>query len=266
MNTATREPATTWVPNEPPSVDWLGRSLECGSCVNQGLLTEGKCQLAFSCVFDRYAKRIDRFFRWNPGLANDYLEHPYFEVRAVASRSADVFRLVGLMHDPDETVRLHVALRLPQRLLAELRNDPDREVRIRVAQRLDASMLVEMAGDPDYFVRKLVAQRLPLPLLPRMATDPDQEVRLAVASRLQVPALLALRNDPEVAVRRVVVDRLPIGLLADMADDPAWEVRWEVAQRADPSLARRLLHDDEAEVCEAARLRLTTLDSEARHG
>ena len=51
-----------------------------------------------------------------------------------------------------------------------------------------------------------------------------------------------------------------------MADDPAWEVRWEVAQRADPSLARRLLHDDEAEVCEAARLRLTTLDSEARHG
>ncbi len=154
-----------------------------------------------------------------------------------------------------------------ERLTAELDVvAADREVRIRVAQRLDASMLVEMAGDPDYFVRKLVAQRLPLPLLPRMATDPDQEVRLAVASRLQVPALLALRNDREVAVRRVVVDRLPIGLLADMADDPAWEVRWEVAQRADPSLARRLLHDDEAEVCEAARLRLTTLDSEARHG
>jgi hypothetical protein len=59
MNTATREPAQ--VPNEPPSVDWLGRNLDCGSCVNQGLLTEGKCQLAFSCVFDRYAKRIDRF-------------------------------------------------------------------------------------------------------------------------------------------------------------------------------------------------------------
>jgi hypothetical protein len=188
MNTATGDTVTGWVPNEPPSVDWLGRNLDCDSCVNQGLLAEGKCQLAFSCVFDRYAKRIDRFFRWNPGLANDYLEHPYFEVRAVASRSADVFRLVGLMHDPDETVRLHVALRLPQRLLAELRNDPDREVRIRVAQRLDASMLVEMVNDPDYFVRKLVAQRLPLPLLPRMAADPDQEVRLAVAGRLQVPA------------------------------------------------------------------------------
>ena len=109
MNTTPRDPAGGWAPPEPPSVDWLGRSLDCGSCVNQALLAEGKCQPAFSCVFDRYAKRIDRFFRWNPGLANDYLEHPYFEVRAVASRSADVFRLVGLMHDPDETVRLHTS-------------------------------------------------------------------------------------------------------------------------------------------------------------
>lgn len=175
------------LPAEPPSVDWLGQALDCATCDNRGLLAEGKCQPAFSCVFDRYAKRIDRFFRWNPALANNYLEHPYFEVRAVASRSADVFRLVGLMYDPDETVRLHVALRLPQRLLAELRADPDREVRIRVAHRLDASLLGGMVDDPDYFVRQLVAQRLPLPLLPRMARDPDREVRLVVAARLQVP-------------------------------------------------------------------------------
>ena len=45
-----------------------------------------------ACVHDRYARRIDRFFDWNPSLANDYLEHPHFEVRAIAAKFADVFR------------------------------------------------------------------------------------------------------------------------------------------------------------------------------
>ncbi|EQD58189.1 LRV FeS4 cluster domain-containing protein, partial [mine drainage metagenome] len=89
-----------------------------------------------ACVEDRYAKRIDRFFDWNPGTAKNYLGHPYFEVRAVAAKHVEVELLPLLMSDRDETVRWSVALRLPINYLIEMRSDPDREVRIRVAARL----------------------------------------------------------------------------------------------------------------------------------
>ena len=59
-------------------------------------------------------------------------------MRAIAARFADLFHLNALRSDPDETVRMQVALRLPQRMLAMLCQDPHREVRIRVAQRLEA--------------------------------------------------------------------------------------------------------------------------------
>ena len=46
-----------------------------------------------SCVHDRYAKRIDRFFGTNPNLAIQYINHPYFEVRAVAAKYLDLFHV-----------------------------------------------------------------------------------------------------------------------------------------------------------------------------
>ena len=62
-------------------------------------------------------------------------------MRAVASKYLDIFHLSRLRHDPDETVRSMVVLRLPQRQLLEMRNDPDREVRIRVAIETAAARL-----------------------------------------------------------------------------------------------------------------------------
>lgn len=141
--------------------DWLGRDIDCVSCIHNALRAAGRCGPAHACVQDRYAKRIDRFFAWNRGLANDYLDHPYFEARAVAAKHADVFRLPPLACDPDETVRMTVALRLPERHLLALRSDPHREVRIRVASRLNGADLAPMRRDPDYYVRQIVARRLP---------------------------------------------------------------------------------------------------------
>ncbi len=88
-----------------------------------------------ACVHDRYARRIERFFYWNKALANDYLAHPYFEVRAIAAKFADVFRLPPLLEDADETVRFSALIRLPRKYLLKMRHDPDREVRLTVAWR-----------------------------------------------------------------------------------------------------------------------------------
>ncbi len=62
--------------------DWQGRELNCEGCRYEVFLAEGKCQLKQACVFDRYARRIDRFFYWNPTLANVHFRDPYFETRS----------------------------------------------------------------------------------------------------------------------------------------------------------------------------------------
>ena len=227
---------------------WQGGPVDCSTCEYQALRdrpAEQGCEPGHACMQDVYARRIDRFFRWHPEQGDRQLGHVYFEVRAIAARHANVFRLASLMDDPDETVRLQIALRLPQQLLGRMAHDPHREVRIRVAQRLETAELAAMRNDTDYGVREWVARRLPLALLPTMARDPDRAVRLIVAQRLEMPALLILLSDKSPEVRRTVAERLPAPLLPRLMADTDWRVRWEVAQRADPSLLDPLREDDD---------------------
>jgi len=238
---------------------WQGGPIDCSVCQYAKLLALGEglgCEPGYACMQDVYARRIDRFFRWHPTLSDQQLSHPYFEVRAIAARRASVFRLGALIHAPDETVRMQVAMRLPQSQLARLVNDPHREVRIRVAQRLAPADLAALRHDPDYGVRELVAQRLPLALLSVMAFDPDRAVRMHVAQRLEMPALMGMADDPDADVRRIVSECLPVALLSTLAHDPDWRVRWEVAQRADMATLESMLKDDEPEVRQAVRERL----------
>lgn len=253
------------------AVHWQGGPLDCSACCYAALRElpgELGCEPGHACMQDVYARRIDRFFRWHPELSDDQLTHPYFEVRAIAVRRASVFRLTAMLHDPDETVRLQLALRLPLALLGRLANDLHREVRLRVAQRIEPQGLMALRDDPDYGVRELVARRLPLAVLSTMATDRDRAVRMRVAQRLEMPALLRLADDPEPEVRRLVAERLPAPLLARMVADTDWRVRWEVAQRAEAAVLQALREDEDPEVRRAVqerqRAHLTALDS-VRH-
>ena len=245
-----------------PAQHWQGGPIDCVGCSYQDMRgLEGRlgCEPGYACMQDVYARRIDRFFRWHPDLSGEQLEHPYFEVRAIAARHASVFRLTALMDDPDETVRLQVALRLPMAQLLKMARDPHREVRIRVAQRLSPIDLALMRNDSDYGVRELVAQRLPLPLLPTMATDADRAVRMRVAKRLEMPALLRMADDAEPEVRCIVAERLPTGLLMRLGKDTDWRVRFEVAQRADVATLHSMQHDDEPDIRQSVKERLERL-------
>ncbi len=245
-----------------PCQDWQGAPITdvtCARCPHAELQRAGACEPGRSCMQDVYARRIDRFFRTHRALANTELAHPYFEVRAIAARYADLFRLPPLMQDPDETVRLQVALRVPQRLLLALRNDPHREVRIRVAHRIDVDELALMIDDRDYQVRCIAAQRLPQSQLTRLLDDADLQVRLAAAGRICMPAMWRLLDDRAPEVRRVAAQRLPETTLGVLANDPDWTVRWEVAGRAAAPVLAQLLHDTEAEVRTLAAQRLADM-------
>ena len=65
-----------------------GEEVDCASCAHRALADAGRCRLKHACVNDRYARRIDRFFNWNPELANSYIAAPHFEVRAIAAKHA----------------------------------------------------------------------------------------------------------------------------------------------------------------------------------
>lgn len=245
---------TTDFLDEPPeAIDWLGQPLDCARCRNADLLAAGRCKPAHACVFDRYAKRIARFFSWNPTTADQYLHHPYFEVRAIVAPYVNMFNVQRLAQDPDETVRLSSLVRLPQAQLRKLAGDPDREVRIRVAQRLEPAALNALMFDADYFVRSVVARRLPAGLLRRMAGDADAEVRCQVARRIDEEGLLAMRLDEEADVRLIVAQRLRSSLLHLLAGDADWRVRFEVARRSeDPALLGKFVMDEDPMVREAA--------------
>jgi hypothetical protein len=242
-----------------PLCDWLGGAINCAGCVYCSWRDRPEpqgCVPGHACMQDAYARRIDRFFRWHPQCADEQLAHPYFEVRALAARYASIFKLPALIDDADETVRLQVALRLPQALLVRLLRDPHREVRLRVAQRIEGAGLRALRDDPDYGVREQVARRLPAALLASMVDDVDRSVRKQVAQRLALPGLLRMADDVDADVRRVVAERLPAGLLSRMVSDSDWRVRWEVAQRGEVRWLPALAEDADVEVSLAARQRL----------
>jgi hypothetical protein len=84
---------------EDGAFDWLGNPVRCADCPYEETRAAGLCDLGKTCVMDRRARRIDRFFALNPAQAERHLAHPYFEVRTLAARYASPFRLVALIDD-----------------------------------------------------------------------------------------------------------------------------------------------------------------------
>ena len=238
------------------AIDWLDSAVSCEGCEHESLLAEERCRPRHACVHDRYARRIDRFLDWNPALANRYLDHPYFEVRAIATKFADMFRLPALLADPDETVRWNAARRLPHRYLLDLRNDPHREVRIRVATLLDAKDLGSMMRDEDYYVRLTVARRISAVELPAMITDKEPEVRRVVASRVEHEALWRMLSDVDADVRLAVARRLSPVELIGFHRDADWRVRYEAASRMVPGMLAAMMDDPDEIVRELVLRRI----------
>jgi len=239
------------------ALDWRGHEIDCGTCAHQPLLSAGHCRLKHACVHDRYARRIDRFFNWNPDLANSYIAHLHFEVRAIAAKHASVFLLPPLLDDPEETVRWNAARRLPKRLVLRLRTDAHREVRIRIASVLDDAEVMPMMADPDYYVRLVIARRVAPSLLARMIDDEEAEVRRVVAQRIPRDWLLRMASDRDAIVRLEIAQRLSPDLLSRLRYDPDWRVRYEVASRIAVGELAELADDSDGFVQDMARSRAT---------
>lgn len=200
---------------EDAAVDWLGRPVRCADCPHQDLKVLGRCALARTCVLDRHVRRIDRFFQANPELAAAHLGHPYFEVRAMAARHANVFGLPPMLGDTDPAVRAIVVQRLPASRVLGLREDPEAEVRIAVAGRLSGAELLPLLSDQDHRVRLAATRRLETGTLPVMMHDPepmvgdeDVRVRFAAAERIGHEGLSRLAGDPVAEVRELARERL----------------------------------------------------------
>ena len=173
------------LPDEPDAAtDWTGRPFSCQDCPHKELRAGGRCVLGRICVRDARSRRIDAFFSKNSELAGAYIDHLYFEVRALAAKYASLFQIVRLMTDREPEVRAMAALRLPLSRVKDMRGDKDRAVRIACALRLEGADLVVMASDEDELVRLTVARRLDPLVLPMMIGDRAPAIRRVVAARL----------------------------------------------------------------------------------
>ena len=76
-------------------------------------LFRGRCVPGDICVAAESGRQIDRFFRFNPDLAVEYLQDKFWERRAIAVRYAPTERLFSMVDDNDEVVRRAVAYRQP---------------------------------------------------------------------------------------------------------------------------------------------------------
>ena len=143
------------------AIDWRARQVDCASCAHRGIHATGAVGLPHACVHDRYARRIDRFFNWNPELAKAISR---IRISRCARSPPSMRRcscLPPLLDDPEETVRWNAARRLPKRYILRLRTDPHREVRIRIV--IAARRRRSDPDDctiPDYYVRLVIARRI----------------------------------------------------------------------------------------------------------
>jgi hypothetical protein len=259
MSETAHSPRPSSPPVEPGDerIDWRGEAIDCNGCVHAAMAGIGRCQPGHACVEDRYARRIDRFFDWNPGLADSLVRHPHFEVRAIAAKHADAFLLPALLDDEEEAVRWNAVRRLPARYKLKLRGDPHREVRIRIAGELDDDDLVPMLHDTDYYVRLVVARRIAPRLLRPLIADPEPEVRRVVAGRIPLAMLAPMAYDPDPAVRLHAAERMNDRAIAYMRDDVDWRIRHAVASRVrDQAVLRQLADDPDPVVRETAQGRL----------
>ncbi|XSC42254.1 4Fe4S-binding leucine-rich repeat protein [Bradyrhizobium sp. RDT10] len=238
------------------ALDWEGNRLDRTSCEHLALSETGGCRLKHACVNDRCPRGIERFFEWNPDLADRYLCHPHFEVRAIAAKFANVLLLPPLIDDPNEKVQWNAMLRLPRRYALQLRKHPHPELRKRVASLFDGEKLLPMASDEYYYVRLVVASRIEPMLLPRMVDDEEAEVRRVVARRIPNEWLLRMIDDREAPVRLEIARRLSVQLVPLLRHDPDWRIRYEVASRAPVTEILSLVDEPYSLVREVASSRI----------
>ncbi len=215
------------------------------------------CAARAGLVRDRRAKRVDLFFRGHPHLADAYLDHVYFEVRARAARYASVLRLPPLLDDPEPEVRATAASRLPASRIGRLAHDPEPRVRIVIANRLEGAALLAMYSDADYLVRIHVVRRIAPDLLPIAVHDEDPEVRRSVARR-HFPRIGCISSS--MTRNRSCVSSSPSVFQEDRLDamckDEDLRIRFTVAERCPRHMLAIPLDDEDEFVRACARARL----------
>ncbi|EIZ77328.1 LRV FeS4 cluster domain-containing protein [Novosphingobium sp. Rr 2-17] len=238
------------------ALDWRGKVIRCRECDHSALNREGLCAKGKSCIRDRRARRVDRFLRENLTLADSYLDHPYFEVRACAAQYASVFHLPPLLDDPEPEVRAVTTMRLPADRIRQMAFDEDTRVRVAAAARLQGLDLMPLISDAEYMVRITAVRKMPVEMLPLVRHDPDPEVRTWVARRIDPRALADMTFDSDAMVRCEVATRIPMDQLPLLLRDSDMRVRFTVAERIAEEELFALLDDDEPIIRELAHERI----------
>ena len=204
-------------------------------------------------MHDRYARRIDRFFDWNPGSRAIPSDPSLFRGARLRRQGRGCVPAAAMLDDPEETVRWSAVRRLPPLLLRLRQRSSPRGSHPGRATARRPRLISMVPKDVDYFVRQTVARRIPDDLLVLMIgrrrcgsqarrgqpycpqTAAEDGGRQGSSVRLEV----ARRDDP--------------ANLAAFASDVDWRIRYEASRCAQMRSRAMVDNDDDRRAPSRAR-------------
>jgi len=240
------------------SIDWQAALTQVGDCPRHVILDDGPPNSQDEAFLAFLRNEIGTFLSDHLALANQCVDHPCTEIRAIAAGYVNIFKLSALLEDPDPIVRMVASRRLPDAWMCRSGGNIPRDVGSS-ADRFQIRRLLAMLMNEDIEIRRAVVSSLPQEILPLAAHDGDAAIRREVARRIAPDYLANMIDDFDPTVRLEVVGRLPTTQLPLMARDGDARVRLAVAARIAESELAPFLDDPESAIRELAGSRLVAI-------
>ncbi|MBC7103313.1 MAG: hypothetical protein H5U13_08855 [Parvibaculum sp.] len=244
------------------SIDWQAALTQAGDCPRHVILDDGPSNGQDEAFLAFLRNEIGTFLGDHLALADQCVDHPCAEIRAIAADYVNIFKLSALLEDPDPIVRMVASRRLPDAWMCRSRGNVPLDT-ASSADRVQIRRLLAMLMNEDIEIRRAVVSCLPQEILPLAAHDGDAVIRHEVVRRIAPDYLANMIDDFDPSVRLEVVGRLPATQLPLMARDGDSRVRFAVAERISESELAPFLDDPESAIRELAGSRLAA--SSLRH-
>lgn len=240
------------------SIDWQAALTQAGDCPRHVILDDGPPNGQDEAFLAFLRNEIGTFLSDHLALADQCVDHPCTEIRAIAAGYVNIFKLSALLEDPDPIVRMVASRRLPHAWMCRSRSNAPRDAGS-PTDRFQIRRLLAMLMNEDVEIRRAVVSSLPQEMLPLAAHDGDAAIRREVACRIAPDYLANMIDDFDPSVRLEIVGRLPATQLPLMARDGDARVRFAVAERIDESELTPFLDDPESAIRELAGDRLAAI-------
>jgi hypothetical protein len=171
-----------------------------------------------------------------------YISHKNSKIRLKAAELADPKYLVGLIHDPEEQIRIIVSKRIAPEYLKQMIDDDSYHVANNVVNRLPYKYLplTKVSGMDGFTKNKVLKQIIEgydLGLLAETTEYPigvDDHVLFSIFRGIDQDLLPNFRHHKDSRIRSLVINKIDHKYLPEFVNDPSEDIRINAVVHANP--------------------------------